>query len=200
MTTFLSILQTALLLLPVRGFFAPSAAIVTIRHPSSSSLASRSCRHYYYVVPRSNSSGYSTTISTAAAAPTTVLHHAKPIKQGSIVDNYQTVSVNCNKCGTRLFRYKKKNGTNSNLVKMYVERIRDDCQGILKKQLLQQQQQQGIIIGSGSDSDTKKAVMTLDPTATWECPNCQTNFARSATIHGRPALKLVGGKVRMTKK
>lgn len=75
---------------------------------------------------------------------------------------------------------------------MYVERIRDDCQGILKKH-------QGIIIGG--DSDTKKAVVTtLDPTASWECPNCQTNFARSATIHGRPALKLVGGKVRMTKK
>jgi hypothetical protein len=55
---------------------------------------------------------------------------AKPTG-GSVVDSYQTVSVNCSSCSERLFRYKKKNGTKSNLVKCYVERIVDDCAGIL---------------------------------------------------------------------
>ena len=41
-----------------------------------------------------------------------VVMQAKP-KRGSVVDSYQTVSVNCAKCGERLFRYKKKNGTKS---------------------------------------------------------------------------------------
>jgi hypothetical protein len=98
---------------------------------------------------------------------------AKP-KRGSVVDSYQTVSVNCAKCGERLFRYKKKNGTKSNLVKCFVERISEDCAGVLR------------------DHGT-----SADP---YSCPSCQTEFARSAIIRGLPALKLVGGKIRMTKK
>ena len=39
-----------------------------------------------------------------------------------------------------------------------------------------------------------------DAGAEWQCPGCQATFARNALIHGRPALKLVGGKVRMAKK
>lgn len=104
---------------------------------------------------------------------------AKP-KRGSVVDSYQTVSVNCEKCGERLFRYKKKNGTKSNLIKCYVERICEDSAGLLasnEKEI--SKEQQGLL---------------------WHCPSCNTNFARSALIHGRPALKLVGGKVRMSKK
>ena len=104
---------------------------------------------------------------------------AKP-KRGSVVDSYQTVSVNCEKCGERLFRYKKKNGTKSNLVKCYVERICEDSAGLLasnEKEI--SKEQQGLL---------------------WHCPSCNTNFARSTLIHGRPALKLVGGKVRMSKK
>lgn len=104
--------------------------------------------------------------------------HAKP-KQGSAVDSYQTVSVNCAKCQERLFRYKKKNGTKSNLVKCYIERIAEDSAG-----LLAQQETLGISAEEFS----------------WECPSCQTQFARPSLIHGRPALKMVGGKVRMTKK
>ena len=101
---------------------------------------------------------------------------AKP-KRGSIVDTYQTVSVNCAKCSERLFRYKKKNGTKSNLIKCYVERIAEDCAGILSN-------------------------APEDPAADyeWKCPSCETQFARTAMIHGRPALKMVGGKIRMTKK
>ena len=104
---------------------------------------------------------------------------AKP-KRGSVVESYQTVSVNCSKCGERLFRYKKKNGTKSNLVKCYVERISEDSAGLLTK-------------NQDDESCQEKGFL-------WHCPSCDTNFARSARIHGRPALKIVGGKVRMTKK
>jgi hypothetical protein len=98
---------------------------------------------------------------------------AKP-KQGNVVESYQTVSVNCAKCRERLFRYKKKNGTKSNLIKCFIERIAEDSANVLKDQ--------------GEDADT------------FTCPSCETQFARAATIKGLPALKLVGGKTRMTKK
>jgi hypothetical protein len=94
--------------------------------------------------------------------------HAKP-KRGHIVESYQTVSVNCSKCGERLFRYKKKNGTKSNLVKCFVERISEDSAGVLRDQ---------------HDADS------------FFCPGCQVPFARSAMMRGMPALKLIGGKVR----
>ena len=99
-------------------------------------------------------------------------------KRGSVVDSYQTVAVLCNNCNERLFRYKKKNGVKSRLVKCYVERISEDSAGLL---------------ASRSDD-------SADAGAEWQCPSCGTAFARSSLIHGRPALKLVGGKVRMAKK
>lgn len=102
-------------------------------------------------------------------------------KKGAVVDSYRTVSVNCSKCGKRLFRYKKKNGTKSNLVKCYVERISEDSAGILSQRKDDE--------AAGDETDSQ-----------WYCPSCNTRFARSALIHGRPALKIVGGKVRMTKK
>ena len=108
--------------------------------------------------------------------------HAKP-KQGKVVDSYQTVSIYCSKCNLCLFRYKKKNGTKSNLVKCYIERITEDSAGIL---LAQQQSSSGIL--------------GMDESYLWQCPNCQTQFARSSMIHGLPALKMIGGKVRMAKK
>ena len=113
---------------------------------------------------------------------------AKP-KSGSVVDSYQTVAVNCKSCRHRLFRYKKKNGTKSNLIKCYVERIvldqgqSDDCEaGTLEQQLSNFEE-----LSANNDHQ-------------WTCPKCDNNFARSSMIHGRPALKLVGGKTRMTKK
>lgn len=101
-------------------------------------------------------------------------------KRGNVVDSYQTVSVNCAKCGFRLFRYKKKNGTKSTLVKCFVERITEDCGNLL----------------SGSDDSLPKE----DASASYACPSCETTFARAAVMRGLPALKLVGGKTRMTKK
>jgi len=95
-------------------------------------------------------------------------------KRGNVVDSYATVTVQCSTCGERLFRYKKKNGTKSQLVKCFRERIVEDSAGVLNDQ--------------GPE------------TATYVCPSCQTVFARSAIIRGLPALKLVGGKTRMTKR
>ena len=106
------------------------------------------------------------------------LYMAAAPKKGSIVDSYQTVSVTCNKCRTRLFRYKKKNGTKSNLVKCYIERICEDPENLLDQ------------LNSNRNEEIH----------TWNCPKCHTSFARSSMIHGKPALKLIGGKTRMRKK
>lgn len=106
---------------------------------------------------------------------------AKP-KRGSVVDSYQTVAVNCNSCKNRLFRYKKKNGTKSNLIKCFVERIvYEDPDGTLEQEL-----------------DNFLELSKIDHK--WACPNCGANFGRTAMIRGLPAIKLVGGKTRMTKK
>lgn len=129
---------------------------------------------------------------------TTTVSFAKP-KRGSRVDSYQTVSVNCVKCRERLFRYKKKNGTKSNLVKCYVERISEDSAHILERAA----QETGAASSSSSDDDDddNDAIFRLLPESyQWTCPSCNTRFARTALIHGRPALKMVAGKIRMTKK
>jgi hypothetical protein len=113
---------------------------------------------------------------------------AKP-KRGSIVESYQTVSVNCSKCRERIFRYKKKNGTKSNLVKCFVERISEDSAGVLERARSE--------ISVDPDGELPKE---LPQDYVWECPSCQTQFARSAMVKGLPALKMVGGKIKMTKK
>ena len=118
---------------------------------------------------------------------TTPLFFAKP-KSGSVVDSYQTVSVNCSKCRTRLFRYKKKNGTKSNLIKCYIDRISQDSAKIL--------QSMDIVDGEYEDVGRAEALEGQE----WSCPDCGQRFGRRTLIHGRPAIKLVGGKVRMTKK
>jgi hypothetical protein len=50
------------------------------------------------------------------------------------IESFPTVNVYCNTCSIRLFRYKKKNGTKSQLVKCYVERIIEDCVHVLRDQ------------------------------------------------------------------
>ena len=99
-------------------------------------------------------------------------------RRGAAVDSYQTVSVLCSKCSMRLFKYKKKNGLKSNLVKCYVERICEDSAGVL----------------------ARRAETGVDDASEWMCPKCGSGFARTALVHGRPALKIVGGKVRMSKR
>mmetsp|Transcript_3901 Transcript_3901/g.6913 ORF Transcript_3901/g.6913 Transcript_3901/m.6913 type:complete len:218 (+) Transcript_3901:49-702(+) len=113
--------------------------------------------------------------------------NAKP-KRGSAVDSYQTVAVNCNSCRHRLFRYKKKNGTKSNLIKCYVERIVYDNHN-----------------DPGNENELEGQLdnfeeLSKDSNHKWTCPKCGNGFGRSSLIHGLPAIKLVGGKTRMTKK
>ena len=69
---------------------------------------------------------------------------------------------------------KKKNGLKSSLVKCYIERITEDPYQLLE---------QDVAADDGL-----------------HCPACGSRFARPASIHGRPALKMAGGKVRMSKK
>ena len=122
-------------------------------------------------------------------SPSIILLMAKP-NQGSIVDSYQTVSVNCSKCRSRLFRYKKKNGTKSQLVKCYVERISEDSAGLLESM--------GMRLDVHASASGENSIG--NESQEWFCPKCNQRFARSSLIHGRPALKMAGGKVRMTKK
>lgn len=117
---------------------------------------------------------------------------AKP-KRGNVVESYQTVSVNCSKCGFRLFRYKKKNGTKSNLVKCFVERIAEDCGDVLSSTDNNNKEEE-------AEEDAAVTTATITGPTTYACPSCDTVFARAAMIRGMPALKLVGGKTRMTKK
>ena len=97
------------------------------------------------------------------------------------IESYQTVTVACSKCSELLFRYKKKNGLRSNLIKCYVERIVGDPHGLLAAR-------EELRASAGGASGELC------------CPACGSGFARDALIHGRPALKMVGGKVRMRKK
>lgn len=68
--------------------------------------------------------------------------------------------------------YKKKNGTKSNLVKMYLERIVADPVGILD--------------AKGTSEDVEIC-----------CPMCSTKFGRITTIHGREAIKIIGNRAIM---
>lgn len=114
---------------------------------------------------------------------------AKP-KRGSAVDTYPTVGVYCTNCNWKLFRYKKKNGTQSGLVKCYMERIvvdEDDSGASWRSDLYKK------IENGNSNSNSAEE-------CNYNCPNCRTRFARSSIIHGLPALKLAGGKVRMAKR
>ena len=79
----------------------------------------------------------------------------------------------------------------SNLIKCYVERICEDSAGLLASRAAQAE---AGAAGAGGGAGG------ADAGAEWQCPGCQATFARNALIHGRPALKLVGGKVRMAKK
>jgi hypothetical protein len=148
---------------------------------------------------------------------------AQPIRKESVVDTYQTVTVRCSTCTTKLFRYKKKNGMKSNLVKCYVERIVEDCENLLSRSSASSSSSSSLTPQAGGvpDKNKEKNVAAGAPITNgdeeekdddddvtadagvpveYHCPQCRTRFARAATIKGLPALKLVGGKVRMTKK
>ena len=106
-------------------------------------------------------------------------------------------------CGARLFRYKKKNGMKSSLIKCYIERICEDSAGLLASRAALAEAGAAGAAGTAGTAGTAGAAGdagAADAGGEWQCPGCQATFARNALIHGRPALKLVGGKVRMAKK
>ena len=94
-------------------------------------------------------------------------------RRGAAVDSYQTVSVLCSKCSMRLFKYKKKNGLKSNLVKCYVERICEDSAGVL----------------------AVRAETGVDDASEWLCPKCGSGFARTALIHCRLGLSNTNARI-----
>jgi len=122
---------------------------------------------------------------------------AKPRRK---VDAYQTVSIKCQTCDQRLFRYKKKNGTKSNLIKCYLERIVQDSANILQQAVKETQSTTTEQLNAVDNDVPPLEDVVFPDDYSWTCPNCQTHFARTAWIHGRPALKMIGGKIRMTKK
>ena len=101
-------------------------------------------------------------------------------KRGAIVDSYRTVDVACNKCRTTLYEYKKKNGTKSSLVKMFIERIVKDPFGILTSANL-----------NGGDDNYSSEFQD------YSCPKCGTKIGRHAVIKGLPAIKIIGNRLRM---
>ena len=105
---------------------------------------------------------------------------AKP-KRGGIVDSYRTVEVQCATCQSLLFGYKKKNGTKSNLIKVYIERIVNDPQCLLSRPVEE--------AGDGRDREASQEGYC--------CAKCSRQFGRAATIKGLPAIKIVGNRVRM---
>lgn len=97
-------------------------------------------------------------------------------KRGSIVDSYRTIGVSCSSCRAPLFKYKKKNGTKSSLVKMYIERIVDDPHGILESKMRE------------DESAESRGYF---------CNVCDKQFGRAAQIKGLPAIKIIGNRIRM---
>ena len=73
-------------------------------------------------------------------------------------------------------RYKKRNGLKSALVKCYVERVVADPHDLLP----------AVTAAAAGSAEVC-------------CPGCGSAFGRPRMVHGRLALKLVGGKTRATK-
>jgi len=85
--------------------------------------------------------------------------------------NYQTVIISCRNCLTDIFKYKKKNGTKSSLVKMFVDRITKDIHKLL---------------------DTKDIGIS-----TLTCPKCGVLWGRHGNIAGNKIFKCIGGKLHL---
>lgn len=150
-------------------------------------------RNYFYFYSN-------TTVVEWAAKPSkhgpNEIHQSKH-QCNSQFDSYPTVSVYCTTCSIQLFRYKKKNGTKSQLVKCYVERIMDDCVHLLRDQYYSNSVINCSSTGTVSSSETTEQHQLHQD---YYCPNCQTKIARYVRIHHMPSLKWVGGKIRMSKK
>jgi len=109
-------------------------------------------------------------------------------------DRYQTVEVLCAKCQTKIFKYKKKNGTKSKLVKLFKERIVSDPYGILATANFESMDQ-----GSGADhGDVDSDVMDgAAVSLLLACPKCKSQWGRPGSIAGNAVFKCIGGKLKI---
>ena len=86
-------------------------------------------------------------------------------------EKYRTVQVTCLTCNAKIFNYKKKNGTKSNLVKIYMDRIVKDHHNIL------------------NNCDTEIEAL--------QCPHCRTVLAKHALLSGHKILKCIGNRLKL---
>lgn len=130
-------------------------------------------------------------------------------------DSYRTVHIECSKCSTLLFKYKKKNGTKSKLVKMYLARIVFDPFHFLPSSVPDRASS-----SRGPYTDTKhfhlgaslktdhiyESVSQEDVTSLvaapgekeLRCPQCQSEWGRPGARAGLDVFKCIGGKIRMS--
>ena len=141
-------------------------------------------------------------------------------------DSYQTVSVLCTTCRSKIFKYKKKNGTKSGLVKLYLERIVSDPYNIIPNlaSITVQYNMDEFLhgsescnsaslkakvdssYGSDSNSDGDKISLRNGDSACDNangnaqvvcCPKCGSQCGRISTLAGHRIIKCIGGKLRI---
>ena len=89
----------------------------------------------------------------------------------SRVEKYRSITISCARCRCMLFKYKKKNGTKSALIKILINRIVEDPNGIIPE-----------------DAAVPSPCV---------CPKCGEAFARAVIMRGNSALKIIGNRVQM---
>ena len=85
------------------------------------------------------------------------------------------ITISCGQCKEKLYKYAKGNGASSQLVKIYLERI--------------------VVDYTNSELEDEENVGMIGNDDNLSCPNCDVVFGRMAMIHGRKAIKVIGGKV-----
>ena len=126
--------------------------------------------------------------------------------------SYRTVDVICSTCRIKLFKYKKKNGKSSGLVKLFFERIVadpyefkclfDDCtvnntnyssdstaHGNLKSR---------VVASTSSSKNSSARAITVEINDKLCCPGCQSKWGRIGVMHGNKVFRIAGNKLSMT--
>lgn len=132
--------------------------------------------------------------------------------------SYRTMHIACAKCNTLLFRYKKKNGTKSKLVKMYTSRITFDPYDFVRQSsptttasdeshstasltstttYSKYRHRDGIDSIAIHDNDSD-ATASNSKQKELSCPQCHSVWGRPGTKVGHDIFKCIGGKIRMS--
>jgi hypothetical protein len=98
-------------------------------------------------------------------------------------DAYRSVDIICNKCNEKLFKYKKKNGTNSSLIKIYYERIVRDPHRFLKS--------------TDEEHRLRRVSENTDIDNDLICPKCQSKWGRRDLLTGHLIYRCIGGKLKI---